>query len=72
MAMAGEGVSEEPVYGSALWKYDLRTGACDEHHLGDGVRGAEPVFVPSSPDAGEDEGWVLCLTTTPTPTSHGC
>ena len=61
MAMAGEGVSEEPVYGSALWKYDLRTGACDEHHLGDGVRGAEPVFVPSSPDAGEDEGWVLCL-----------
>ena len=23
MAMAGEGNSEEPVYGSALWKYDL-------------------------------------------------
>ena len=29
MAMAGEGIAEEPVYGSALWKYDLRTGACD-------------------------------------------
>jgi carotenoid cleavage dioxygenase-like enzyme len=62
MAMAGEGNSEEPVYGSALWKYDLRTGACEEHHLGEGVRGAEPVFAPASPDAGEDEGWVISLT----------
>ena len=61
MAMAGEGNSEEPVYGSALWKYDLRTGACTEHQLGDGVRGAEPVFAPASPDAGEDEGWVISL-----------
>ncbi len=61
MAMAGEGVSDEPVYGSALWKYDLRTGACDEHHLGEGVRGAEPVFAPASPKAGEDEGWVISL-----------
>ncbi|HTN81594.1 MAG TPA: carotenoid oxygenase family protein [Acidimicrobiales bacterium] len=61
MAMAGEGVSEEPVYGSALWKYDLRSGACQEHQLGEGVRGAEPVFAPASPDAGEDEGWVISL-----------
>jgi carotenoid cleavage dioxygenase-like enzyme len=61
MAMAGEGNSEEPVYGSALWKYDLRTGVCWEHHLGDGVRGAEPVFAPAHPDAGEDEGWVISL-----------
>ncbi len=44
MAMAGEGNSEEPVYGSALWKYDLHTGECWEHHLGDTVRGGEPVF----------------------------
>jgi len=61
MAMAGEGNSEEPVYGSALWKYDLRTGTCWEHHLGDGVRGAEPVFAPAGPEAGEDEGWVISL-----------
>ena len=61
MAMAGEGVAEEPVYGSALWKYDLRSGGCEEHHLGEGVRGAEPVFVPASPEAGEDEGWVISL-----------
>ena len=62
MAMAGEGNVEEPVYGSALWKYDLRSGQCWEHQLGDGVRGAEPVFAPSSDDAGEDEGWVISLT----------
>ncbi len=61
MAMAGEGNSEEPVYGSALWKYDLRTGECWEHHLGEGVRGSEPVFAPASPNAGEDEGWVMTI-----------
>ena len=61
MAMAGEGNSEEPVYGSAFWKYDLRDGTCKEHQLGDGVRGAEPVFAPAADDAGEDEGWVISL-----------
>ena len=61
MALGGEGNSEEPVYGSALWKYDLRDGTCWEHHLGDGVRGAEPVFAPASPEAGEDEGWIISL-----------
>ena len=59
MALAGEGVAEEPVYGSSLWKYDLRSGECWEHSLGAGVRGAEPVFAPRSPDAAEGDGWVL-------------
>jgi len=61
MAMAGEGNAEEPEYGTALWKYDLRSGQCWEHHLGDGVRGAEPVFAPASADAAEDEGWIISL-----------
>jgi carotenoid cleavage dioxygenase-like enzyme len=61
MAMAGEGTSEEPVYGSALWKYDLHSGACWEHQLGSGVRGAEPVFAPAHSGSGEDEGWVISL-----------
>ena len=61
MALAGEGNAEEPVYGSSLYKYDLRTGTCQDHQLGDGVRGAEPVFAPASIDAGEDEGWVISL-----------
>ena len=54
MAMAGEGNSEEPVYGSSLWKYDLHTGECWEHHLGDTVRGGEPVFAPDPNSDGED------------------
>lgn len=61
MAMAGEGDSEEPVYGSAFWKYDLGDGTCTEHQLGAGVRGAEPVFAPAALGAGEDEGWVISL-----------
>ena len=61
MALDGEGNGEEPVYGSALYKYDLTTGQCWEHQLGQGVRGAEPVFAPAAPDAGEDEGWIISL-----------
>ena len=59
MAMAGEGIVDEPVYGSSLWKYDLHTGQCWEHHLGEGVRGSEPVFAPRAPDAAEQDGWVI-------------
>lgn len=61
MALAGEGNAEEPVYGDAIYKYDLATGQCWEHHLGAGVRGGEPVFAPASPTAGEDEGWVMAI-----------
>ena len=61
MAMAGEGNSEEPVYGSALWKYDLQSGKCWEHHLGQGVRGGEPVFAADPESNGEDEGWIITI-----------
>ena len=67
MSLAGEGNSEEPVYGSKLYKYDLDSGACVEHDLrldfpastNQDVRGAEPVFVAAG--EGEDEGWVMTL-----------
>ena len=62
MALDGEGNSEEPVYGSRLLKYDLATGACIEHDLGAGMHGGEPVFAPRSPDAAEDDGWVMAIT----------
>ena len=61
MAMAGEGNAEEPVYGSALWKYDLRTGACNEHQLGDGLRrGAEPVSLRRRSTRGRTR-WIISL-----------
>ena len=61
MALDGEGNSEEPVYGPLLYQYDLHTGKCAEHDLGQGTRGAEPVFVPATDAKAEDEGWVLSL-----------
>lgn len=59
MALGGEGNSEEPVYGDKLYKYDLPAGTCEEHDLGKGIRGSEPVFAPGG--TGEDEGWILNL-----------
>ena len=61
MAMAGEGNVEEPVYGSALWKYDLHSGRCWEHFLGEGTRGGEPVFAADPNSSGEDDGWVMSI-----------
>ena len=44
---------------TALIKYDVTRGATAVHDFGPGRAPAEPVFVPASPGAGEDEGWVL-------------
>ncbi len=46
---------------SSLVRYDLQTGTAVEHDGGPGRAAGEPVFVPASPDAAEDEGWVLAL-----------
>jgi carotenoid cleavage oxygenase len=44
-----------------LLKHDLHTGTTLERTFGDGQSAGEAVFVPASPDAGEDEGFVLSL-----------
>jgi len=61
MSLAGEGDSEEPVYGSSLWKYDLHTGECWEHHLGPTTRGGEPVFAARENAVAEDDGYVMTI-----------
>jgi carotenoid cleavage dioxygenase-like enzyme len=45
--------------GTAVIKYDLRAGSSAVHDFGAGRVPAEPVFVPASDSAGEDEGWLL-------------
>jgi carotenoid cleavage dioxygenase-like enzyme len=40
-------------------KYDLSDGSSTFHDFGPGCSTSEPVFVPSSDDAGEDVGWVM-------------
>ena len=45
-----------------LRKIDLRQGSTQRHQRGDGRAYMEPVFVPRTPDAGEDDGWVMAYT----------
>ena len=46
----------------ALLKHDLRTGRSERHAEGSSRLFMEPVFVPRTPDAEEDDGWVLAYT----------
>jgi carotenoid cleavage oxygenase len=45
--------------GTAVLKHDLVSRTSEALELGPGRTGGEFVFVPASPDAGEDEGWLL-------------
>jgi len=45
-------------HGPAL-KYDVDRGTVELHHYGPDTATLEPVFVPRTPDAAEDDGWVL-------------
>jgi len=45
--------------GNALVKYDFQTGTAEIHDFGPECIPSEPVFVPASSDAGEDEGCLM-------------
>jgi carotenoid cleavage dioxygenase len=51
----GQGV----VAAQTLAKYDFVSGTTVDIYMPDGLRIDEPTFVPASPDAGEDEGWLF-------------
>lgn len=40
-------------------RYDLLSGASQHHLVDEGDQNSEPVFVPRSEGAGEDDGWLL-------------
>ena len=44
-----------------LFKHDLQTGTRRAHHFTKGCIAGEFVFVPRTPDADEDDGWLLGL-----------
>jgi all-trans-8'-apo-beta-carotenal 15,15'-oxygenase len=46
---------------NAIIKVDNDTGRVSAHILGEGNVPGEPIFVPRSPDAGEDDGWLLSV-----------
>jgi len=52
--------------GTVLVKYDLERGTTEVHDFGAGHAAGEAVFVPSRPDAAEDDGWVMSLVHDPT------
>jgi carotenoid cleavage dioxygenase-like enzyme len=50
-----------PFLGAALYKHDLETRGREVHDFGRYRHPGEFVFVPASPDAAEDEGWLIGL-----------
>lgn len=55
MAMTG------PFLGSALFKHDLESATRLTHQFGPDRYPCEFVFVPETPEAGEDQGWLMGL-----------
>ena len=50
---------------SVLIRHDLERGTTETRSFGAGANLGEAVFVPRSADAGESDGWVLLLATSP-------
>jgi carotenoid cleavage dioxygenase len=57
----GFGVEDHGVQFGGLLKHDLAQGTTEARVFGAGESAGEAVFVPASPEAGEDEGWLLSL-----------
>lgn len=51
----------QPNGGSALVKYDFDNDTSSKYELAEHLRSDEPLFVPASEDAAEDEGWLLAF-----------
>lgn len=58
-ASASPTAEEHVPAGSKLYKHDLHGGARQQHDFGIGRHPGEFVFVPASPDAAEDKGWLI-------------
>jgi all-trans-8'-apo-beta-carotenal 15,15'-oxygenase len=59
--MAGNADSTRQTPFDTLMKFDHEQGTMKLHPLGAGQVAGEPIFVPRSPDAAEDDGWLLSL-----------
>jgi len=52
-------------FGNALIKHDLAGGTAQAHEFGRDATAGEAVFVPSAPDAAEDDGYVMAFVHNP-------
>ena len=57
--------STENLSVNSLFKHDLESGTLETHSLGSGAYGGEAVFAPRSPDAAEDDGYVMAFVQDP-------
>ncbi len=46
---------------NVLYKHDLAAGTVEAHNFGRGAAAGEAVFAPASPDAAEDDGYVMAF-----------
>lgn len=60
IALAGE-PDQLDMAGNELFKHDLKTGETAVRNFGENRHPGEFVFVPRSPDADEDDGWLIGL-----------
>jgi carotenoid cleavage dioxygenase-like enzyme len=49
----------DDAFANALIKHDLANGSAEAHEFGRDATAGEAVFAPASPDAGEDDGYVM-------------
>jgi carotenoid cleavage dioxygenase-like enzyme len=49
----------DDAFANALIKHDLANGSAEMHEFGRDATAGEAVFAPASPDAGEDDGYVM-------------
>jgi carotenoid cleavage dioxygenase-like enzyme len=52
-------------FADILYKHDLQAGRVEAHDFGRGAGAGEAIFVPVSPDAGEDDGYVMAFVHAP-------
>jgi carotenoid cleavage dioxygenase len=64
-AITATGDFSDNAFANALLKHDLMTRTAQAHEFGRGETAGEAVFAPSSPDAGEDDGFVLAYVHNP-------
>lgn len=55
----GNGDLTDAAFADTLIKHDLTAGTTEVHAFGRGATAGEAVFAPSSPDAAEDDGYVM-------------
>jgi carotenoid cleavage dioxygenase-like enzyme len=64
-AITAAGDFSDDAFANALIKHDLATGGTQAHEFGRDATAGEAVFAPASPDAGEDDGYVMAYVHNP-------